>query len=192
MCGNNEHGQLGDGTTEDSSTPIKIEIPSASTRTITNFTYLANEEITSKNVEFKDLEPNTIYNFYSVKAKEFESEESKILDSDNLLYRGQYTSDKNWNLKVTYKPCENYDNSIDFVVGPLEKSDEPDEPIDDTIVKGDANLDGKLNIRDAALIANKAAEGKLSELPECADYNEDGVINVRDAAAIARFLASVH
>lgn len=58
--------------------------------------------------------------------------------------------------------------------------------------KGDSNGDGILNARDAALIAQKAAKGLLSELPEEADFNGDGVINIRDAAAIARYLASYY
>lgn len=55
---------------------------------------------------------------------------------------------------------------------------------------GDANGDGKVNIRDAALIANRASQGKLDTLPDFVDYNGDGFVNVRDAAAIARDLAS--
>ena len=55
---------------------------------------------------------------------------------------------------------------------------------------GDANNDGKVNVRDAAFIAAKLAQGKVSELPESADFNGDGKVNVRDAAAIAKFLAT--
>ncbi|MGN0613410.1 MAG: leucine-rich repeat protein [Porcipelethomonas sp.] len=55
---------------------------------------------------------------------------------------------------------------------------------------GDANQDGKLNIRDAAFIAQKLAQGKADELPDSADFNGDGVINVRDAAANAKNISS--
>ena len=55
---------------------------------------------------------------------------------------------------------------------------------------GDANGDNKLNVRDAAFIAAKLAQGKASDLPESADFNGDGKVNVRDAAAIAKFLAT--
>ncbi|MGN1481353.1 leucine-rich repeat protein [Porcipelethomonas sp.] len=65
-------------------------------------------------------------------------------------------------------------------------------PIIPVSVDGDANGDGKMNVRDAAFIAQKLAKGLVSELPSCADYNGDGVINVRDAAAIARELANSH
>ncbi len=55
---------------------------------------------------------------------------------------------------------------------------------------GDANEDGKVNVRDSALIANALAGGYSEALPFTADFTQDGVINVRDAAAIARVLAS--
>ena len=62
--------------------------------------------------------------------------------------------------------------------------------VDKPVVKGDANYDGKLNVRDAACIAAKLAQSKVSELPSTADFNDDGKISVRDAAAIAKHLAS--
>lgn len=57
-------------------------------------------------------------------------------------------------------------------------------------IPGDADGDGKLNVRDAAHIARKLALHKAHELPPEADFNGDGKINVRDAAAIAKYLAS--
>ena len=56
-------------------------------------------------------------------------------------------------------------------------------------IPGDADQDGRLNVRDAAFIARKLAERKSDELPETADFNEDGIVNIRDAAAIAIYLA---
>ena len=50
--------------------------------------------------------------------------------------------------------------------------------------------DGKVNVRDAAFIAAKLAQGKSGELPANADFNGDGKVNVRDAAAIAKYLAT--
>ena len=61
-----------------------------------------------------------------------------------------------------------------------------------TGLKGDANNDGKLDVRDAAYIARLLANGKGKEIPPIADFNGDGTVNVRDAAAIARFLAKKH
>ena len=47
-----------------------------------------------------------------------------------------------------------------------------------------------MNVRDAAFIAAKLAQGKSGELPANADFNGDGKVNVRDAAAIAKYLAT--
>ncbi|MGN0613484.1 MAG: dockerin type I repeat-containing protein [Porcipelethomonas sp.] len=58
-------------------------------------------------------------------------------------------------------------------------------------VSGDANGDGKLDVRDAAYIASALAKsGETENLSvDAMDFNGDGVVNVRDAAAIARYLA---
>ncbi len=58
-------------------------------------------------------------------------------------------------------------------------------------VLGDANGDGVFNIRDAAWIAIKRAQG--DDLPieknPAADFNGDGIVNIRDAAAMAIYFA---
>jgi len=54
---------------------------------------------------------------------------------------------------------------------------------------GDANLDGKVNVRDCAFIAQALANGNGDELPVNADFNEDEKKNVRDAAALASYLS---
>ena len=61
--------------------------------------------------------------------------------------------------------------------------------MDSSGVLGDADGNKKLDVRDAAMIAQYVAKGIANRLPECADYNRDGVVNVRDAAAIARRLS---
>ena len=61
--------------------------------------------------------------------------------------------------------------------------------ISDALV-GDANLDGKVDVRDCAYIARMLAAGQGNELPDNVDFNDDGEKNVRDAAAIARYLAN--
>ena len=63
------------------------------------------------------------------------------------------------------------------------------EPTEPEVIWGDANNDGNVNIRDAALIASKLASGKSDELTEAADYNRDGNVNIRDAAALASNLS---
>ncbi len=59
-----------------------------------------------------------------------------------------------------------------------------------TVILGDANGDGVVNVRDCAFIASALAKGLADTLPKSADFNGDGKINVRDAAAIASYLAS--
>ena len=65
-----------------------------------------------------------------------------------------------------------------------------ESPIKIEAERGDANEDGKVNVRDAAHIAKTLAQGKADTLPDSADFNGDGKVNVRDAAAIAKYLAT--
>ncbi len=87
---------------------------------------------------------------------------------------------------------ERLNKIYDLTFANYDKEDET-EVIETTeekvILKGDANLDKKVNVRDCAAIATALAKGNVSKLTEEADYNNDGKINVRDAAAIASFLA---
>ena len=62
---------------------------------------------------------------------------------------------------------------------------------DNSVILGDADLNGTLNVRDCAFIANRIAKGRANELPGNSDYNKDGKINVRDAASIAYDIARI-
>lgn len=55
---------------------------------------------------------------------------------------------------------------------------------------GDANQDGKINVRDCAYIASMLADGNSNKIPTLADFNGDSNVNIRDAAAIAKSLVS--
>lgn len=57
-------------------------------------------------------------------------------------------------------------------------------------ILGDANNDGKFNIRDAAFVASNVAKRITIENP-AGDYNKDGIVNIRDAAAMAKALAKI-
>ena len=67
-------------------------------------------------------------------------------------------------------------------------------------LRGDANSDDKVSVRDAALVANFLSKSAVNKnyMPEfstslggaMADANADGKLNIRDAALIARYLAS--
>lgn len=76
------------------------------------------------------------------------------------------------------KPNKTYDMTFSYV-----------EIVEPEYVQGDANNDGKLNVRDAAFIASNLAQGKAEELPVHSDINADEKVNVRDAAFIASYLA---
>ena len=60
------------------------------------------------------------------------------------------------------------------------------------LVKGDANCDCALNVRDCAYIARILSQGRGYVLTENADFNDDSKIDVRDSVEIARFLAEKH
>ena len=51
-------------------------------------------------------------------------------------------------------------------------------------LRGDANSDNKINVRDAAFIAKCIVTGETPD--PMADYNADGKIDIRDAAAISK------
>ena len=56
-------------------------------------------------------------------------------------------------------------------------------------LSGDANGDGKFDVRDAAYIARMVAKGQTGQPYSAADYNRDGKVNIRDAAAIIKYFA---
>ena len=80
------------------------------------------------------------------------------------------------------------------VVSKNSNTDAPVDNTDDTTIhiiykSGDANHDGKVNVRDCALIASAVADRTTDSLPASADYNKDGYKNIRDAAALASALS---
>ncbi len=112
--GENYHGQLGNGTTTYRYIPTKITILSAKTKSVAPVS--AGSDY--KTEEFTDLLPNEVYNFYSMKTQEAENPFGSV----NLLYITQATTDENGKLSITYKPDENYDKAVNFVV-PLKQTD---------------------------------------------------------------------
>lgn len=59
--------------------------------------------------------------------------------------------------------------------------------------RGDANGDGKANIKDATAIAAACAGRRINKVKEqdafFGDVNEDGILNIKDAVMIAKFIA---
>ncbi len=70
---------------------------------------------------------------------------------------------------------------------------EPSVPVDDSCPLGDANGDGKVNVKDATQIQKAAASLVfLDEVQtQAADVNGDGNVNVKDATAIQKFVAGI-
>lgn len=67
------------------------------------------------------------------------------------------------------------------------------KPIEETVILGDVNLDGTVNVVDATLVQKASADivvldgnSKIS-----ADVNEDGSIDVKDATVIQKYIAGI-
>lgn len=118
-------------------------------------------------------------NCSGLKSVTIENSECNIVNSTSIC--NSYTTQANYS-GIIYghdnSTAQDFakENGYKFVSSDMEK------------LKGDANYDGLLNVRDAACIAQKLAQHRESDLPDWSDYNEDGTINVRDAAAIAVYL----
>ena len=61
------------------------------------------------------------------------------------------------------------------------------------LIMGDANLDAKVNIKDATYIQKFVAKilNFTEESMICSDCNEDEKINIKDATAIQKYLAKM-
>ncbi len=66
-------------------------------------------------------------------------------------------------------------------------------PADSEFELGDANMDKKLNIRDATLIQKHLAKitTMSEEAMKLADFNQDSKVNVKDATSIQKFIAGI-
>jgi len=67
-------------------------------------------------VDYADLYPNEIYNFYVVKESADDIPYGDVLTSDNLLYIKQYTTDENGTLSIDYIPSLEYENATEILV----------------------------------------------------------------------------
>ncbi|MEE0763138.1 MAG: dockerin type I domain-containing protein [Acutalibacteraceae bacterium] len=152
MWGDNEWGQIGDGTAGMDSvniydmyiaTPTKIISDKSSVQSIeahdeaivyTNLTASDFENNTVQTESFSGLLPNEVYNFYSMKTRDT----VKPFDNSNLLYITQVTTDENGNLSISYIPDEEYENAVNFVV-PFKQIDlsNAEVKMDDLVYSGE-------------------------------------------------------
>ncbi len=109
--GNNEYGQLGNKTTEDSYVPVKITIPAADPTALTTTYMTYASAANGHKVSYKNLTPNTVYNFYSLRA----SAAQNLLSSDNLLYITQAVSDEDGKLTITFSPTEEVEGAVNVL-----------------------------------------------------------------------------
>ena len=100
MWGSNNYGQLGNGTSENSLVPVKVNFPTGGETNTPNSTEIPtpyySTPYTSVSSTITSLLPHEIYNIYSVNSRTV----NKELASKNLLYIGQAVSDSSGTLTI--------------------------------------------------------------------------------------------
>ncbi|MGN1481920.1 S8 family serine peptidase [Porcipelethomonas sp.] len=157
-------------------------------------------------IEVYDMAGNyeTIY-FSDISANEItlNAKSDLYFTSDEKTFKDKFyfTDESGQTVKVNFDfssdPQTVYDEELGYTTLLINGDDTADIPVE-VGLRGDANLSGKVDVRDASYIAAMMANKKSSNYTEfmeslagyCGDYNKDGVTNVRDAAAIAAYLAS--
>ena len=91
-------------------TPTTTASSTTSTATTTSDTITTT---TAKTATFTNLDPDRIYNFYSVKSREADD----ILSADNLIYVSQGMADENGYVDFEYSLDANTEEIVEFVVG---------------------------------------------------------------------------
>ncbi|MBQ3073261.1 MAG: dockerin type I repeat-containing protein [Ruminococcus sp.] len=103
-----------------------------------------------------------------------------------LIFDFQFTEEELYEILAA---LEEYLPSTDDEATPDETT--PDETTPDECVLGDADGDGKVNVKDATAIQKFAAGFEITLCEACADVDADTKVNVKDATAIQKFVAGM-
>ena len=127
-------------------------------------------------ITFKDLKPNTLYNFYDLLGEEF--------TAGNLLFLSQGMSDSNGTLTVWYRPKEDDTNAKKYVKSYAQQFGAG---------FGDVNGDNHIDVSDAVLLARFCAEDKKAIISGDgllnADVNHDTKKDGADIILILQYIA---
>ena len=196
----NEFMKVQTGDNEDSAVTHVYEYNDDQPDDIRQRTYIFESIVPGTNKKARKFEqmsilwsPTTESNQIITKSA---NEISAFIEKENL--KAKIVTDDEGNLQLQYDDYTNEEEVVTAFLALNKKfgielamygsdMEHYDVFYDDSLLLGDANEDGVLNVRDCAYIASKLAKGE--KLSDIADYNKDGKVNVRDAAAIARDLA---
>lgn len=145
----------------------------------------ADETDNPQTATFRNLKPNTLYNFYDLLGSDFTSE--------NLLYLSQGMSNAAGVLTIWYRPRKDDAAASQFV----RSLDETESVITAyqhaKIVYGDLTLDGVVDISDAVVLARFIAEDMTVNIESTgllnADCNHDGFITSDDVLMLLQFIS---
>ena len=104
--------------------------------------------------------------------------DSKLTSYDQFTFKGQFDYMTDWFLSRSAWISEQWK---DYLLANPENG-----------ILGDADLDGKVSIKDATAIQKESANIKVYDFSESlADVNADGKVNVKDATAIQKYCAYI-
>jgi len=145
--------------------------------------WVGNDEYAGRSQQFAGSPINT----------DFHSDDPVILAKLRFLVKGEGSTELDIFYDFLSKTGISYTGVEDGDIKLTAEFTVDDKESADGLLIGDADGDGKLNVKDATAIQKHAA--KVSMLSEsalnCADVNADGKVNVRDATAVQKYLARI-
>lgn len=183
--GDNEFGQLGNGTRKRQTAPVKIKIsatdkasnhafPSEFTKAVKHDLKVAADNknkvtVSEQTVRYQNLKPDTCYNFYVVK----DCNNDDILSGDNLLYIGQFVSDKVGKGHITYGAKEDYSDADIFCIAGTANKDEQMIAAANSITKTYSSKSFNLGAKAKTKLTYKSSNTKVAAV------NSDGKVTIK-------------